>query len=607
MSDKVAVTVISSTQKEYIVWGFKGQSVHEVLLLHNYDYDAYCGGRGTCGKCKMRIEGSISEVTKDEQAMLLPEESKQNLRLACKTIILGPVTAYLDTYEAQTKSVLYPGIENMPDGKTKIKSFFIPGLDKEFGIPIYRRIKDALVDYELNLSPENINELLSIDRIGRPSLELKAVIFKDKLVKYVSRGTEQVYGIALDIGSTSLYAVLVDLIDGKNVAISSKANMQRIYGADILSRLSYAIKNKEAEHNLHQILVNNINSMIEEIIAETGILSRQIYSYIVVGNPVMLHFLTRISISSFASSPFLGAFADELQLRAKDIGILGNFDAELTILPQIGGFVGADTIGALLNLKDDKTCYLMIDIGTNGEIVLHKDGQMWATSAAAGPAFEGGHITHGVRAGQGSIDKIFLNKNEELEFSFIGEGPVRGLCGSAIIDLLAYLLQTDYIDVNGIINPQAVGHLKVINHDSDLQLLIYDQDNILPGNPIIFTQEDIRQVQLAKSAIKTAIDLLMDVADISYEELDNIFLAGTFGNYLNPASSITIGLLPEVKVEKVRNIGNAAGNGAILALLSAEERAYASKLSKLVNYIDLANHPDFQDRFIENLNFTLGS
>ncbi|NLB88769.1 MAG: DUF4445 domain-containing protein, partial [Syntrophomonadaceae bacterium] len=429
MSDKVAINVVSSSGKEYVVWGFKGQSIYEALLLHNFDTEGSCAGRGACGKCKVKVEGLLSTISETEREMMLPEELKQNIRLACQAIIQGEVTVYLNNYETLNKASLYHGIESNTEGEVKVQSFYIPGLDKELSIPIHSRIKETLKDYEVKLTPENINQLLSIDRLGRPSLELQAVIFNNKIVKYVSRENGSAYGIALDLGSTSLFAALVDLISGEVLAVSSITNMQRIYGADIISRISYSSQNDEGQRNLQQILINNVNSMIEELINETGILSRQIYSFAVVGNPIMLHFFAGISVKGFSSFPYVGAFVDELVLKAKDIGLLANWDADLILLPQVGGFVGADTVAALLNLDTVNSCYLMVDIGTNGEIVLHKNGRMWATSAAAGPAFEGGHITCGVRAGAGSIDKVFLNDEKELEFHIIGDQPVRGLCG----------------------------------------------------------------------------------------------------------------------------------------------------------------------------------
>lgn len=603
MSDKVAINVVSSSGKEYIVWGFKGQSIYEALLLNNFDTEGSCAGRGTCGKCKVKAEGLLSEISDTEREMMLPEELKQNTRLACQAIIEDEVTVYLDNYKTLNKTSLYHGIDsNISAGEVKVQSFYIPGLDKELGIPIHSRIKEALKDYEVNLTPDNINQLLSIDRIGRPSLELQAVVFNNRIVKYVSRENEGVYGIALDLGSTSLFAALVDLVTGSVLAISSITNMQRIYGADIISRINYSNQSDEAQRNLQKILINNINTMIEEVVNEAGILPRQIYSFVAAGNPVMLHFFAGISVKGFGSYPYVGAFVDELVLKAKDIGLLANWDAEVMLLPQVGGFVGADTVAALLTLDKVNSCYLMVDIGTNGEIVLHKDGKMWATSAAAGPAFEGGHITCGVRAGAGSIDKVFLNQDEELEFHVIGEPPVRGLCGSAIIDLVACFLKANCIDNNGIIDLNAC-KLKVLDNDSEIQLVIYDKNDIITGKPIIFTQEDIRQVQLAKSAIRTAIDMLMETAKVSYSEIENIFLAGAFGNYINPVSAIAIGMLPPVDVNRVKNIGNAAGNGAVLALLSSAKRTLANKIAKNITYIELANHPDFQKRFLENINF----
>ncbi len=604
MTDKVAVTVVDMKQKEYTVWGLSGQTVMEVLQLNTIESDNYCGGNGTCGKCKIKVEGLVNEITPTEKQLLLPEEIRQNIRLGCRTIINGAAKVFLEGYETYIPQLISNQVEqDITEEKIHLHSFFIPGLDKEFPIALHRRITEALNEFKLDISPDNINELLSIDRAGRPSLQLYAVVFPGQIVKYISREPKKIYGIAIDLGSTSLFAALVDLLEGQVAAVSSKTNMQRIYGADIISRLSYAMQNEEGEKNLHQILINNINSMIEELVKQAAITPNQIFTLNVVGNPVMLHFFTNISVKGFTSSPYGGAFIDELYLRAKELGVTINEEACISLLPQIGGFVGADTVAALLNLEEKTISYLLVDIGTNGEIVLHKDGQMWATSAAAGPALEGGHITCGVRAGSGSIDKVWLGENDGLEFNLIGEKPVKGLCGSAIIDLTAVLLKGKYIDNNGIINQESKQGIKVIDGDSNRHLIIYDQEDILPGQPIIFSQEDIRQVQLAKSALRTAIDLLLEKAKISYDDIDKIFLAGAFGNFLNPVNAISIGLLPPIEPHKVVNIGNAAANGAILSLLSKSKRTYAAKLARNIKYIELANNQNFQEQFINNLNF----
>ncbi len=603
--EQVAVTLVRPNQKEHTIWGFSGQTIFDILLLQHFELEGYCGGNGICGKCKLKATGHLSEITATEREMLLPEEIKHNIRLACRAVVNGPATVYIDNYTSYHESLFHHGMaNNLETQEVKLHKFFISGLDKSWPVPIHRRIMEALADYELRLTPDNLNEISSLDRAGRPALKLYASIFQDKFVRYVSRTMEGVYGIALDLGSTSLFGVLVNLVDGQVVAVVSKANMQRIYGADIISRLSYSVESQEGEANLQQILINNINSMVEELIGMADVLPRQVYSYSVVGNPVILHFLTKVNVKGFTSFPYLGVFVDAMKLNAKDLGIIGHQEAQVYLLPQVGGFIGADTIGVLLTLEKNRSSYLMIDIGTNGEIVLHKDGQVWVTSAAAGPAFEGGQISCGIRASSGSIDRVYLDDTGQFKFGIIGNSPVRGICGSGIIDLVACLLKADYIDTNGIIQEGENGELKTLKHDYGRQLVVYDGDDILPGQPILFTQEDIRQVQLAKSAIRTALDLLLEEAEVDYQELDNIYLAGAFGNYLNPLNTINIGLLPDIEPSRVINIGNAAANGAVLALLSPEKRAYASDLAKKVNYVELANSPNFQARFLDNLNFS---
>ncbi|MBO8159125.1 ASKHA domain-containing protein [Thermosyntropha sp.] len=607
MTEQVKVRVINRG-REYEYWVPAGQDLWTVLATNNWSIDDFCGGRGICGKCRVKVEGKVSEISVAEQEKLSQDEIEQGIRLACYCRIYGETTVYLnESISFVTKENLsYDKIEDIKsDDKVEILSFFIPGLDSEKPVPIYDRLNSALKDYSLKLSTENINELSLLDRAGRPLIELEALAFETREIKQIKKQIDKVYGIAMDLGTTSLFAALVDLLEGKVIGVSSKTNMQRIYGADIISRVSYCLEKSEGLEKLHQILINNINSMIEEFMERWHISPDQIYRFTAVGNPVMLHFLINLSIKGFSKAPYMGLFSQEMNWNAYNLGINANPEAELIILPQIGGFIGADTIGCLLSLEPEvPESFLLIDIGTNGEIVLGWKGEMWAASAAAGPAFEGGNITCGGRAGPGSIDKFYLDGEENLCFSFMGQGLIKNICGSAVIDLAACLLDAGYIDEKGIITTKAEERLKIFKNDKrGKEIVICDDINKVKNVPVVFNQEDIRQVQLAKSAVRTAIDVLIDKSGAEIDELEYIFLAGTFGSFLNPQNCIRIGLLPAVDLKKVKNIGNAAAKGAIRALLSSEMRNKARKIKEEINYVELALEPDFKDRFIKNLNF----
>ncbi len=607
MPEKVKIDLLWPDGKEYTCWTYTGKNLWEIITLNGIDFGSSCGGKGTCGKCKVRIEGDSSEPAAGEREYLLPEELKNNYRLACYYTIKGPLRVFLDfdSSASAAKSSLYRDVPALAE-RTPVHSrqIFIPGIDSYSPIPIHRRLAHALAAYRLDLSISNLNELSRLDRAGRPSIELYALIFDNQTVKYIGRKKAGAYGVALDLGTTSLFAALIDLESGKSLAFSSKGNMQRVYGADLISRVNYCLENPDGLLKLQQILLNNINSMIEEMIEETGIAAGNIYRFSAVANPVILHLFMGLNPGGFAEAPYAGLFADEIQYPAAELGLEANRDAQLYILPQVAGFVGADTIACLLNLPvDNSECYLLIDIGTNGEIVLNKSGKMWAASAAAGPAFEGGGISSGMRAGYGAIDKVFLGDDGKLGFNVLGQRPAKGICGSAIIDITASLLKAKYMDSNGSLNTEAGDILQLRQGERGMEIVLSEEQEYANISPVVFNQEDIRQVQLAKGAIRTAIDILLQEADMEFKDLRKVFLAGAFGNYLDPDNSMAIGLLPAVDRDIVRNIGNAAGQGAISALLSEDKRREARALKEKITYIELAQHPNFQDIFLKNLNF----
>jgi len=606
MPDQVKMTIVEPDGNKYSLWTIGGKTVWEALEIIGWDTGGSCGGIGTCGKCKFRITGRISELSISEREHLIPEEIRNGQRLACLAVIEGDFTLYIDYWQtdAKAKTTLlrqHPG--TVSQSGISNKEFFIPGPLQELPVPIYDRIKKALAPYRLELSVDNLNYLASLDRPGRPALELHAVIIDEDRVQYVGRKHESLFGLALDIGSTSLFAALLDLETGETAAMASHSNMQRIYGEDIISRVNYAIEHEEGARALQRILINNLNSMIEEMLAEIGVKPINIYRLTAVGNPVMLHLLTGLSPVGFGTAPYTGIFAEEMEIPAINLGLNVNPLSKLILLPQLGGFVGADTTACLLTLSPlkDQT-YLLIDIGTNGEIVLNHQGKMWATSAAAGPAFEGGAVGCGMRAGHGAIDKVFTDQ-EQLGFRVIGGGLPRGICGSGIIDLISELLKNNCLDKNGSFTEQAKLSFKMRTGEHGAEIILVEEKGTISGSPLVFNQDDIRQVQLAKSAIRTAIDLMLQKANINPAMLDNIYLAGTFGSYLDPANIVNIGMVPNIDASKMRNIGNAAAEGAIMALLSPAKLHEAALLKSKVQYMELAEQETFQTTFLKNLNF----
>jgi uncharacterized 2Fe-2S/4Fe-4S cluster protein (DUF4445 family) len=605
MTDQIRVKIIPADGRESIFWTLPGKTVQQILEMAGLDTGGSCGGQKNCGKCKVRVEGDVSPLEAPEQDLLMPEEIRNGERLACFCTVHGETKIFLDLIEEYTvkKGMLKYKSGIMNRSGIERKTFFIPGQQKEVSTPIYDRLQAALPEYKLELSMDTLNDLHKIDRPGRPTLELQALVFDQQVVRSIDREKQAALGLALDIGTTSLFAALLDLENGEVLAMASQSNMQRIYGQDIISRLAYAQENRNGADALHKIMINNINAMIDDMVSQIGLEANRIFKLSVVGNPVMLHFFLGLDTAGFNAAPYSGLFSSALEISADQLGLQANPLARLLVLPQLGGFVGADTTACLLTLQNRfDTTFLLCDIGTNGEIVVCNHGEIWASSAAAGPALEGGALSSGMRAGLGAIERVHLD-GKKATFQVIGGGLAKGICGSGVIDLMAVLLENDCIRPDGSFTPLAADYFPLREGSQGQEIILLDNDDTVSHTPIVFKQEDIRQLQLAKGAIRTAIDILMKKAHVKASDLESVYMAGAFGSYLDGANLIRIGLLPAINRERVVNIGNAAAEGAIMAILSGDCMTEAARISQKLHHIELANQPDFQDLFLHNLNF----
>lgn len=602
---EIRINLFSPDGQKTVSWTQKGKNLREVIAVSNQDPGGSCGGRGICGKCKIRVSGILNPLTEQEKEFLLPEELKQGIRLACFSTIQGPLDVYLDYAPEQEIKTAGRVRQYRFKPLVQTQTFFIKGLDKSDPRPLLKRITDALPEFDVSITPHNLNELAKLDREGRPAIELRALVVDGQTVKYIGREKRSLYGIALDIGTTSLFAYLADLENGEVISAASATNMQRVYGSDIISRISYSLEKEEGLEELHRILISNINSLIADLLQQNDLAANDLIKIMVVGNPVMLHLFLGLNLNGFASTPYTGLFLDTMPMKASTAEIEARKDADLILLPQVGGFVGADTIACLLIIPPRVRRFLLVDIGTNGEMVLADGKKTWSASTAAGPAFEGGRISSGMRAGPGAVDKVLFRDDGRIGFNIIGNGQAKGICGSGLIDLIAVLRQGEYIDEFGTIdqNRSFNDNIKLESLKEDRGLIIHDADN---GESLVITQQDIRELQMAKAAIRTGIDILLQQAGMSFDELEAIYLAGAFGNVLQKTSCIDIGLIPPLSMDnldKIINIGNAAAEGALKALLSDTALAEAGAWQTRINYIELANQEAFQDLFINNINF----
>jgi len=601
VSEPIKIQVDTAAGQKRVVWTLSGKSLWEVLTESGHNPGGTCGGRGICGKCKVKASGDLSPMEEDERSSLLPDEINGGERIACRSTVLGEATVSLmDDGSAHDHSSF--GWTAERPARVTCQRILLPGLDPQSPVPVHQRLKAALGEQDIMLPVETMQELSPMDRKGRPSLELNALIM-DGRVLLVSRERSRAFGLVLDIGSTSLWAGLVDLENGETVAISSQPNMQRVYGADIISRVTYCLENQGGLNDLHQVLINNINAMIENLLISTAVSAESIFETVVVGNPVMLHFFLGLPVTGFASHPYQGLFVDQLSIAAASLKLKVNPGGRIVVLPQINGFVGADTVSCLLNIPDwKKSKFILIDIGTNGEVVIGNKGRLWAASAAAGPALEGGQIRCGMRAVKGAIDRVVFKEDDGLTYRVIGNDYPRGLCGSGVIDLTAALLKAGWIDHYGTITDKGREETAVRSGSKGEEFVLHDHNLSWPTE-IVYTQEDIRQVQVAKAALRTAVDLLLEESGLVPADVQHIYLAGAFGNYLDPANIAALGMVPPVKLDIIQPLGNAAASGAAAALVSLAKRQEAAAIQAQTTFVELADHPDFQRRFLERMNF----
>ncbi len=528
--------------------------LHEVLDQHGIALTAHCDGMGLCGKCIVRItlaDGSTPAPTPADLRALSDAQRAAGLRLACMWRVCCDAT-----------------IE-------------IPGTSRVTDLHILASADDT------PLQPtERTHD-------GRP------------------------YGIAVDIGSTTVVGALLDLRSGDTRAVAGRVNAQRVYGADVISRINHALQDGGGRE-LHLALTGTLNTIIAALLSEAQTSADTIAEITLTGNAVMLHSLHQAPMHTLATLPFEPAFHRAHTLPAHALGLALDGHARAYTFPLIGGFVGGDTVACMLATGMDEAaeCQMIIDIGTNGEVALGCRRGWTATSAPAGPAFEGARISCGMHGAAGAIEHVVITP-ESVELDVIDEQTPRGICGTGLIDITAALLDWGMLDASGRLLaedelPASVPawlRARVVPHEGDLAFVLFNPahdeyiKNETTAAPLHLTQRDFRELQLAKAAIAVACELLVQRAGLTYDDVTAVYLAGAFGNYLRPATARRIGLLPQVPLEKIKFIGNAASTGARQALVSLHHRARAEELAARAGHVDLAAESAFQMAYAEHMFF----
>jgi uncharacterized 2Fe-2S/4Fe-4S cluster protein (DUF4445 family) len=413
-------------------------------------------------------------------------------------------------------------------------------------------------------------------------------------------GGEGCYGIAIDLGTTTIVTYLLALDSGVQMSQLASLNPQVVFGEDVISRITHATREKNGQVELSKRVTTEIDSMVGSLIESSGIEMENLTRMVIVGNTAMHHLLLRADVKSLGVSPYEPSIRDALVTSGSEVGLLSTPNVEVFLPPNIAGFVGGDTVGFILSQRLDLSEQIIvgIDVGTNGEIVLSKRGELSCCSAAAGPAFEGATIRYGMRGQEGAIEHVLIKDPENPpEITIIGDIRPQGICGSAIVDIVAEMRRTGIINEKGVM--QSTSPRVYRDEDFGLSYLLVEES--AKSRKISFTQKDVRQVQLAKAAIHAGITILLQEAGITTSDIDFVMLAGAFGSYIQPESALRIGLLPPVKSDQITQVGNAAGEGAKALLLSSEARKVADDFVSKVKYIELAAHDEFQSIFIDSI------
>jgi uncharacterized 2Fe-2S/4Fe-4S cluster protein (DUF4445 family) len=596
-----------------------GTSIMEAINRAGMGNDFPCGGMGKCGKCCVRVLEGLGTPTDGDLVHLSAEELVEGIRLACMNQIQGDMVVEILNHKKLEHNILTDSADRLfhiqPHLKKICTEVSSPSLSAYKSD--WQRLKEALSSHGFPL--QELDAQLSLlrllpDTVRQSKNRVTSVLYGSKVLGVEHDDTTcTMLGMAFDIGTTTIVGYLMDLISGEELAVVSTLNPQAQFGADVISRITFAGSHEGALEKLHNAVTEAINRLIGEAAEKAGKGRNDIYGVSVAANTTMHHLFLGINPRNIAVSPYVSVVNQGLVLNAGELGLDINGAGQVFVLPNIAGFVGADTTAVLLAAELDMSEHikLIVDIGTNGEIALGNKRKIVACSAAAGPAFEGAQISCGMRGAVGAIDHIWFGAG--LEYTVIGGGSPVGICGSALLDGVAGLVELGIIDKRGrfidpekIINPRAVGFKdRLIKHEGFWAFLLEDSAKTGHERPIMITQKDIRELQLAKGAMAAGVRVLMESCSVQFKDIKEVLLAGAFGNYLNPHSACVVGLIPQELENKIRMIGNAAGTGAKLALQSAGEFSRADDLAASVTFVELGSYPKFNNIFAENTYFTV--
>ncbi|HEY1821638.1 MAG TPA: ASKHA domain-containing protein [Trebonia sp.] len=591
----------------------QGVTLFDAASWNGIAIDSTCGGHGTCKKCGVRFKAEPPVPTSLDLRAYTLQEIRDGWRLACRT----PATTDAD--------VEVPPLTTRPKAATVgvgRQVILRPAVRKRYLELAEPSLADQVTDLERVLA--ELTDLdptadLAVLRALGPTLrqsdfKVTAVVADAALIA-VEPGdtTSRAFGLAFDLGTTTVVATLLDLITGTPVAVESMLNKQQPFGADVIARISATMLDPAARGKLRQLAQETLAELATAACAVGGVSPDEVYEVALAGNATMIHLALGIDPEPLGVAPFIMSTRLLPEVRAHDLGVPAHPQARAVLFPAFGAYVGGDITAGLLasGMDRDPRVRLFIDIGTNCEIVLGGRDWLLATAAPAGPAFEGASIRCGMRAAGGAIEAVTITEAGDLNLTVIGDTEPRGLCGSGLVDAVATLADAGIVDesgrfvhteaVTGSAPPSLVDRLTMIGQER-VFVLHWSADRD-PASSVYLSQRDIRELQFAKTAIATGWQILLEEAGLETADIKQVLLAGSFGSYLNAKSAIRIGLVPDVGSRRIVAAGNVAGEGAKMALLSIRDRAAALALLEEVKYVELSDRPDFNDRFIAQLGF----
>ncbi|MBN1310770.1 MAG: DUF4445 domain-containing protein [Anaerolineae bacterium] len=565
--------------------------------------NAICGGEGVCGRCVVRVmAGKVSSPNIAEEEEMGKEQLDAGWRLACQTEVEGNVQIYIPPSSLATAQRTQTEGQGLPvEPQPAVRAF-----DVEQHPPSIHdlrsdasRLRDAL-DMPALTFPTAVLRTLSTDLRDR---EFRSAVFvSGSSVVGVASADARPLGLAVDLGTTKLAAYLVDLAGGETLAKAGAMNPQIAFGEDVMARIGHAISKPDGAEQLRIAVVEALNGLARDLCEQTAHPVHHIADAVIVGNTAMHHLFLGLPVRQLGLAPYVAAESAALDVQAHDVGLDFAPGANVHLLPNIAGFVGADHVAMLLasGMPEHEGIVLGMDIGTNTEISLIAKGKHFACSTASGPAFEGAHIRHGMRAAPGAIEKVLI-RDDEIMLQTIDDKPPVGLCGSGILDLVAQLRKANIIDRRGALDKSG-DNPRIRQGDKGLEYVVVPaaEDE---GREITFNRKDVNEIQLAKGAMRAGVQILLQRAGITEEDIDTVIVAGAFGTYLDVQSGITIGMFPQIEARKFVQVGNAAGAGACMALLSTAIRKQAADVAHHVTYVELTAEKGFSSLFARNLFF----